>query len=72
MSEIRNGYTGETICSDECFVEEFNDNNKVEEVYYKKLPWYLKDEYGYPIEFQKGKPRLVRIIFQNIRKLLHI
>ena len=35
----------------------------------KNTPLYLKDKYGYPIEFQKGKGRLIRIICQNIRKI---
>ena len=32
-------------------------------------PWYLRDKYGWPIEFQEGKGRFIRIIFQNIRKV---
>ena len=35
----------------------------------KHMPWYLKDKYGYPIEFQQGKGRIMRIICQNIRKI---
>ena len=35
----------------------------------RPLPWYLKDKDGWPIEFQRGKGRIVRIICQNIRKV---
>ena len=34
------------------------------------LPWYLKDKYGHPIEFQAGKGRMLRIVCQNIRKVV--
>ena len=34
-----------------------------------KIPWYLKDKHGFPIEFQEGKGRIIRIICQNIRKI---
>jgi len=34
-----------------------------------KTLWYLKDKHGYPIEFQEGKGRIIRIICQNIRKI---
>ena len=33
-------------------------------------PWYLKGKDGFPIEFQEGKGRLLRIICQNIRKVI--
>jgi hypothetical protein len=35
-------------------------------------PWYLRDEYGWPIEFIEGRGwlyRWTRIILQNIRKI---
>ena len=35
-------------------------------------PWYLKDKYGWPIEFISGRGRVhraIRILFQNIRKI---
>lgn len=35
----------------------------------RPLSWYLKDKYGWPIEFQIGKGRAIRIICQNIRKV---
>jgi hypothetical protein len=44
-------------------------NRRIEDDRRRNLPWYLKDKYGYPIEFQEGKGRLVRIICQNIRKI---
>ena len=34
------------------------------------MPWYMKDKYGYPIEFIKGRSKFLRIIFQNIRKVI--
>ena len=36
------------------------------------LPWYLKDKWGYPIEFIAGRSafsRWVRILFINLQKL---
>jgi hypothetical protein len=38
-----------------------------------KYPWYRKDKYGWPIETYKGKPfkSFVKIICQNIRKIIH-
>jgi len=42
---------------------------RLEDDHRRNLPWYLKDKNGYPIEFQEGKGRLVRIICQNIRKV---
>ena len=40
----------------------------------KDLPWYRKDKLGWPIETYKGKPfkSLIRIVCQNIRKVLSI
>lgn len=44
-----------------------------EEERIKAMPWYLKDKYGWPIEFIKGRGlfyRGMRIICQNIRKIV--
>jgi hypothetical protein len=40
----------------------------------KKLPWYLKDRYGWPIEYYEGKIilSLTRIIIQNVMKIYYI
>ena len=46
-----------------------NGNVWVGRVVGVKTPWYLKDKNGYPIEFQDGKGRIIRIICQNIRKI---
>lgn len=36
------------------------------------IPWWLKDKYGYPIEFISGRGpvfRIIRIFVQNLRKI---
>ena len=43
-----------------------NDSNELKR---NKIPWYLKDKYGWPIEFIKGKNKFWRILFQNFRKI---
>lgn len=40
----------------------------------KDYPWYLKDRFGWPIERTEHKPiqYIIKIMLQNIRKIIHI
>lgn len=54
--------------------DHFRVDYKGKQIFVKNLPWYRKDKLGWPIETYEGKPfkSFVRIMFQNIRKVLFL
>ncbi len=55
----------------DCQVATTPETSIKEQIEARKLPWYLKDSLGWPIETFKGRPvtSFLRIICQNIRKV---